>query len=447
MGLPVSPDSRPAPARPVSPPSRDQALALDATDALAPLRDRFALPEGVVYLDGNSLGALPTRTAARVQQTIEREWGSGLIRSWNAAGWIELGQEIGDVIAALIGAGAGEVSVGDSTSVNLFKALSAACALQKADAPARSTIVSERSNFPTDLYIAESIAAASGLKLRLVDADGLVDHLDRDTSVLTLTHVNYRNGRMHDMAETTRIAHAAGALVVWDLAHSAGAVPLDVHGADADFAVGCGYKYLNGGPGAPAFLWAHPRHTERMDRDGLRQPLSGWLGHAAPFDFAPFYRPAAGIGRFVCGTPPILSMRALQCGLEVFVEAEAFGGMATLRRKSVGLGDLFIACLERTCADHALRLETPRDDSQRGSQVSFAHGEGFAVMQALIERGVIGDYRAGNAQGGQADLLRFGFAPLYTRYVDAWDAAAALADVLATGGWREPRFQHRGLVT
>ena len=249
-------------------PSRDDALARDAADTLAPLRDLFALPEGVVYLDGNSLGALPRRTAARVQRTIGEEWGTGLIRSWNDAGWIGLGRSIGDAIGKLIGAGAGETSVGDSTSVNLFKVLSAAAALQKADAPTRRTIVSERGNFPTDLYIADSVAASAGLALRLAGADGLVDRIDRDTAVLLLTHVDYRSGRMHDMAELTRIAHAAGALVVWDLAHSAGAVPVDLHGADADFAVGCGYKYLNGGPGAPAFVWAHPRHTARMDREG-----------------------------------------------------------------------------------------------------------------------------------------------------------------------------------
>jgi len=427
--------------------TRDDALALDAGDALAPLREQFALPDGVVYLDGNSLGALPKRTASRVQETIVHEWGDGLIRSWNSAGWIALAQSIGDAVATLIGSGPGEVSVGDSTSVNLFKALSAACALQQADAPSRTTIVSERSNFPTDLYIAESIAAASGSKLRLIDARDLADQLDRDTAVLMLTHVNYRNGRVHDMAETTRMAHAAGALVVWDLAHSAGALPVDLHGADADFAVGCGYKYLNGGPGAPAFIWAHPRHTERMDRDGMRQPLSGWFGHAAPFDFTPSYRPAAGIGRFVCGTPPIVAMRALQCGLEVFAEAESHGGIAALRAKSIGLADLFIDGVETTCQGRGLALETPRNPAERGSQVSFAHADGFAVMQALIARGVIGDYRAGHAPSAEADLIRFGFTPLYTRFVDAWDAAAALADVLSSEVWREPRFHRRTVVT
>jgi kynureninase len=427
--------------------TRDDALTLDAADALAPLRDEFVLPAGVIYLDGNSLGALPGRTAARVRETIEREWGQGLIRSWNDAGWIDLAQTIGDAVGGLVGARPGEVSVGDSTSVNLFKALSAAAALQRLDAHGRTTIVSERSNFPTDLYIAESVAAAAGLKLRLVDAGDLAAHLDADLAVLMLTHVNYRSGRMHDMLETTRLAHAAGGLVVWDLAHSAGAVPVDLHAVGADFAVGCGYKYLNGGPGAPAFVWAHPRHTQRMDREGLRQPLSGWLGHAAPFDFAPSYRPAAGIGRFVCGTPPIVAMRALQCGLEVFSEARARGGMAALRAKSMALTELFIERVERCCAGHSLELASPRQADERGSQVSFAHADGYPIMRALIERGVIGDFRSGHAESGEANLLRFGFTPLYTRFVDAWDAAEVVADVLSSAVWREPRFSRRAAVT
>ena len=426
--------------------TREQALARDAADPLAPLRAEFTLPEGLIYLDGNSLGALPRRTAARLQQTIAGEWGEGLIRSWNSAGWIELAGSIGDRIATLIGAAPGEISTGDSTSVNLFKALSACAALQKADAPTRTTLLSERSNFPTDLYIAESVAIAAGLKLRLVEAEDLVAHLTNDVALLMLTHVNYRSGRIHDMAELTRIAHAAGALTVWDLAHSAGAVPVDLHGANADFAVGCGYKYLNGGPGAPAFVWAHPRHTARMDREGLRQPLSGWLGHAAPFEFSPTYRPATGIERFVCGTPPILAMRALECGLEVFGEAEAFGGMPALRDKSIALTSLFIERVEASCPGLGLTLASPRAPAERGSQASFAHAEGYPVMQALIERGVVGDFRAGQ-DGGDGHLLRFGFTPLYTRFVDAWDAATVLAEVLSRETWREPRFAQRAAVT
>jgi kynureninase len=426
--------------------TREQALARDAADPLAPLRAEFVLPEGLIYLDGNSLGALPRRTAARLAQTIAGEWGEGLIRSWNSAGWIALAGAIGDRIARLIGAAPGEVSTGDSTSVNLFKALSAAAALQKADSSGRTVLLSERSNFPTDLYIAESVAIAAGLKLRLVDAADLALHLTNEVALLMLTHVNYRSGRIHDMAELTRIAHAAGALTVWDLAHSAGAVPVDLHAAGADFAVGCGYKYLNGGPGAPAFVWAHPRHTARMDREGLRQPLSGWLGHAAPFEFAPSYRPAPGIGRFTCGTPPILAMRALECGLEVFGEAEALGGMPALRDKSIALTSLFIERVEASCAGLGLTLASPRAPAERGSQASFAHVEGYPVMQALIERGVVGDFRAGQ-EGGDGHLLRFGFAPLYTRFVDAWDAAVVLAELLASESWREPRFSQRAAVT
>jgi len=422
-------------------------MCLDAADPLAPLRQEFVLPEGIVYLDGNSLGALPKRTASRVGETVESEWGSGLIRSWNTAGWIDLSRSIGDAIASLTGAGPGEISVGDSTSVNLFKVLHAAAALQKADAPGRTLLLSERSNFPTDLYIAESVAAATGMELHLVDADDLAGQIDRRVAVLMLTHVNYRSGRMLAMAETTRMAHAAGALTVWDLAHSAGAVPVDLRGTGADFAVGCGYKYLNGGPGAPAFVWAHPRHTERMDREGLRQPLSGWFGHAAPFDFAPTYRPAEGISRFICGTPPIIAMRALQCGLEVFAAAQARGGMTALRAKSLALTRCFVDQVEARCGGHGLALVTPRDDAERGSQVSFAHADGYPIMQALIERGVIGDYRAGHAANGDSHLLRFGFTPLYTRFVDAWDAAAALAEVLSSGIWRDARFAGRAAVT
>ncbi len=429
--------------------TRQDCAARDAADTLAPLRAQFDLPDDVIYLDGNSLGALPKATAARVQQVVRDEWGIGLIRSWNTAGWIDLAQRIGNQIATLVGAGANELIVADSTSVNLYKVLSTAIALQKADAPERRTIVSERSNFPTDLYIAETLAREHGLTLVLIDADDLPAHLNDQLAVLMLSHVNYRTGRMFEMAQVTRDAHAAGALVVWDLAHSAGAVPVDLSAADADFAVGCGYKYLNGGPGAPAFVWAHPRHTARMDREQLRQPLSGWLGHAAPFEFTPEYRPALGIQRFVCGTPALLSMAALGCGLDVFAQAERLGGLPALRRKSLALTDLFITLVEARCAGHGLTLVTPREPAQRGSQASFAHqddrngasvGGGYPIMQALIARGVIGDFRA-------PDLLRFGFTPLYTRFVDVFDAASHLDAVLASGEWREARFNQRAAVT
>lgn len=420
---------------------RHHCLALDADDPLAPLRRQFDLPDGVIYLDGNSLGVLPQATAARVQQVVAEEWGRDLIRSWNTAGWIDMPQRVGDKIAGLVGAGRGELVTADSTSVNLFKVLSAALNLQLADDVTRTVIVSERHNFPTDLYIAESLARERGLQLRLVDADELPAQLDADLAVLMLTHVNYRTGRMHDMADLTRRAHDAGALVVWDLAHSAGAVPVDLGACDADFAVGCGYKYLNGGPGAPAFAWAHPRHTARMDAEQLWQPLSGWLGHAAPFEFTPNYRPAAGVSRFICGTPPVLAMAALECGVDTVLAAEPFGGMAALREKSLALTDLFIRLVEARCGGHGLSLQTPRERALRGSQVSFARAEGgYAIMQALIARGVIGDFRA-------PDILRFGFTPLYTRFVDAWDAVEQLVQVLEGGEWKEARFNQRAAVT
>jgi kynureninase len=427
--------------------TRNEALALDAADPLAPLRDLFSLPAGTIYLDGNSLGVLPKTTAARVQQVVQNEWGVGLIGSWNSAGWIDLPQRVGDKIARLIGAGAGELVVADSTSVNLFKVLSAALNIVQADAPAhtptstsprgttsRKVILSEKSNFPTDLYIAESLARERGLQLLLVDADDIVAHLNANTAVLMLTHVNYRTGRMHNMAALSQAAHAAGALTVWDLAHSAGAVPVDVKRDGADFAVGCGYKYLNGGPGAPAFVWAHPHLADRF-----WQPLAGWLGHAAPFDFTRDYRPAAGINRYVCGTPPVLSLAALECGVDTVLAAETFGGVPALRDKSLALTRLFAAQVQTACPD--LQLVSPTDDAQRGSQVCLAHAEmGYPVMQALIARGVIGDFRA-------PDILRFGFTPLYVRYVDAWDAALHVQQVINTDEWRRPQFSQRRGVT
>jgi kynureninase len=423
--------------------TKDQALALDAADPLAPLRAQFVLPPGVIYLDGNSLGVLPTGTAARVQQVLTQEWGEGLIRSWNSAGWIDMPQRLGDKIARLVGVGPAEVVVADSTSVNLFKVLSAALAITAADAPQRKVILSERSNFPTDLYIAQALAQQQGFELVLAEPDELPGLLDERTAVLMLTHVNYRTGRMHDMAALTAAAHTAGALTVWDLAHSAGAVPVALAAAQADFAIGCGYKYLNGGPGAPAFVWAHPRHASRF-----WQPLAGWMGHAAPFAFTPGYKPAEGIARYLCGTPAVLSMAALECGIDTVLAAEPLGGMAALRTKSLALTQLFAERVEATCP--ALTLVSPADDALRGSQVCFAHPEiGYPVMQALIARGVIGDFRAGDKShpAGALDILRFGFTPLYLRFVDAWDAAEHVRAVLDSGEWQRPEFNQRQAVT
>lgn len=416
--------------------TRQDCLARDAADPLRELRDLFDLPEGTIYLDGNSLGVMPRATPQRVAQVVQDEWGRDLIKSWNTAGWIHLPQRVGDKIAQLVGAGPGELVVADSTSVNLFKVLTAALRITDEDAPERNVIVSERSNFPTDLYIAEGLARSQGYELVLVEPDEIAAHLNERLAVLMLTQVNYRTGRVHDMAALTAAAHRAGALVVWDLCHSAGAIPVDLTGADADFAVGCGYKYLNGGPGAPAFVWAHPRHASRF-----WQPLSGWMGHAEPFEFTPEYRPATGITRYLCGTPPVISLAALECGVDTLLAAQPLGGLVALRRKSIALTELFIELVESRCQGHGLSLASPRDAGIRGSQVCFAHESGgYAMVQALIARGVIGDFRA-------PDVLRFGFTPLYTSHTDVWDAVEHFAQVLEKEEWREARFNQRAAVT
>jgi kynureninase len=411
--------------------------AQDAADPLAGLRQQFSLPPGVIYLDGNSLGVLPTRTAARIAGVVSHEWGVGLIRSWNSAGWIDLAARIGDKIARLIGAGPGEVVAADSTSVNLFKVLAAALRIARENDGERTEIVSELGNFPTDLYIAQGLADLTGgaVTLKMVEREDVLKTLSPRTAVLMLTHVNYKTGAMWDLPAVTAAAHAAGALMLWDLAHSAGAVPVDLRAAGADFAVGCGYKYLNGGPGAPAFVWANARHVERF-----WQPLSGWLGHAAPFAFTPDYQPASGIARYVCGTPPVLSMAALECGVDTVLAAEPLGGMAALRAKSMALTDAFVNQVEARCAGMGLTLASPREAAVRGSQVCFAHAHAYEVMQALIARGVIGDFRA-------PDILRFGFTPLYTRHVDVFDAVEHLHAVLSTAEWQDARFAQRNAVT
>jgi kynureninase len=433
--------------------TREACLVRDDADALAPLRLQFAMEAldaaGVIYLDGNSLGVLPKATPARVQQVIVNEWGFDLIRSWNTAGWITLAQRVGSKIAPLVGAGANDLIVTDSTSVNLFKALNAAIA---ATGRKSGRILSERTNFPTDLYIADTVARVNGFELILADTDEIPARIaTSDYAIVLLTEVNYRTGHRHDLPTLTRAAHQAGALAIWDLAHSAGAMPVQLDGHaqaedNADFAIGCGYKDLNGGPGAPAFVWAHPRHLARMDREAWRQPLSGWMGHAAPFAFNTAYEPAPGIARFLCGTPPVLSLAALECGIDTLHAADAYGGLAAIRTKSLALTDLFITLVESRCAGHGLTLVTPRDHGARGSQVSFAHAPiqdkpgGYEIMQALISRNVIGDFRA-------PDILRFGFTPLYTRFVDVWDAVDRLHQVLTSGEWQNPRFSVRAAVT
>ena len=399
--------------------TRDDCLQRDAQDPLAALRASFDLPAGVIYLDGNSLGARPTAALARAQDVIAREWGRDLIRSWNTAGWFDLPKRLGDRLAPLIGADAAEVVVTDTTSVNLFKALAAALQMQAGEpaTAARRVIVTERSNFPTDIYMAQGLSGwlARGYSVRLIDSVAeLADAIDADTAVVLLTHVNYRTGYQHDMAAASALAHARGALIVWDLAHSAGAVPVALNADGADLAVGCTYKYLNGGPGSPAFIWVPKRHQARF-----QQPLSGWWGHAAPFAMAPDFAPTEGIGRALCGTQPIVSLAMVECGLDVFAQTT----MAAIRAKSLALTDLFIELVEARCGSHPLGLVTPREHARRGSQVSFTHPHGYAVMAALIARGVIGDYR-------EPAIMRFGFTPLYTSYADVWDAVEILRQIL-----------------
>jgi len=411
------------------PECRAEAIELDGADPLADLRRRFALPEGVVYLDGNSLGPPLKSVAARVQQTVGAEWGSELVRAWNSCGWIDLPARVAARIAPLIGAREDEVAVADSTSINVFKLLAAALSLR----PDRPVVLSEEENFPTDLYMAQGLAQLLGGRahLEVVPRNRLRSALDERVAVVMLTHVDFRSGELHDMDEVTDAAHRAGALMLWDLAHSAGAVPVDLAACSADFAVGCGYKYLNGGPGAPAFAWVARRH-----HDEFRTPLAGWMGHRDPFAFSTGYEAATGSVQLQAGTPPILSLVALDEALEIFSSADVHA----LRRKSVALTELFIALAEERLSGHGLRLASPRDPERRGSQVALAHPEGFAIMQALIDRGVVGDFRA-------PDLLRFGFAPAYTRFVDVWDAIAALGDIMTDRTWNRPEFRVRSKVT
>jgi kynureninase len=411
--------------------TRDDVLSWDETDPLRSFRDEFALPQGLLYLDGNSLGALPKKTLPRLREVVENEWGRDLIRSWNSHDWIRYPRRVGDRISPILGAERGEVVATDSTSVNLFKLLGAALGLRSD----RTVILSERENFPTDLYVAEGLTGlTSRHELKLSPRSDLLDAIDamaERVAVVTLTHVDFRTGAMHDMRAVTRFCHDRGALVVWDLSHSAGAVPLHLDRDQVDFAVGCGYKYLNGGPGAPAFLYVAARH-----HPSVRPPLSGWMGHEAPFAFDADYRPAPGIDRHLCGTPSILAMAALEVGVEIFSRAD----MAKVREKSRRLGDLLLRLVEERCSGFGLEPACPLDSSARGSQVSLRHPDGYPIMQALIADGVIGDFRA-------PDILRFGLTPLYLRYLDVWEAVEKLKRILESESWRAPRFQKRQFVT
>ena len=404
----------------------DEARQLDASDHLASVRERFRLPEGVIYLDGNSLGALPRAAPAALAETAERQWGADLIASWNEHGWIDWPTRIAAKLSPIVGAKPHELLIADSTSVCLFKLLAAAAGAR----PRRKTILTQQANFPTDLYVAQGLAAMLGLELRAVGAGEVLDAIDEDIGVVTLTHVDYRSGSIHAMAAVNAAAHAAGALTVWDLSHSAGAVELDLSGSGCDLAVGCGYKYLNGGPGAPAFLYV----AERL-QDELANPIQGWMGHAEPFAFVDDYRPVRGIARFLTGTPSILAMAALEAGIDTFDGVS----MADVASKSRALSQLFVDEVEARCASE-VRLASPRNPVERGSHVVFAHPEGYAVMQALIARGVIGDFRA-------PDLMRFGFTPLYTTYSDVVGAAEILSGILKTREWDQPQFKARAKVT
>jgi kynureninase len=411
----------------------DEVLALDVNDPLARWRDEFELPADTIYLDGNSLGCLSKAARLRAQEVIAQQWGQDLIKSWNQHGWIDLPIQVGEKIARLIGAAPGQTICCDSISVNLFKVLSAAIRLQ----PGRPLVLSTQDNFPTDLYIVQGLSEQLGVdhvRLKLVEENAIEQQLEEHAehiAVLLLTQVNFRSGRLLDMQHLTKRAHELGILVVWDLAHSAGVIPVELDGCDVDFAVGCTYKYLNGGPGAPGFLYAASRHHGK-----LRQPLTGWMGHQAPFEFTADYQPAAGIARFLTGTPPVISMSVLDAALDVFdgVKVQA------LRDKSLALSELFIHLARQHPELSQLLPAFPQDSAQRGAQLAYHHPHAYAICQALIAEGVIADFRA-------PDILRVGFSPLYLRFEDIWVSVERLAAILKTGAWRDQQISHRGKVT
>jgi kynureninase len=403
----------------------DEARQLDAIDPLAFARRRFQLPKNRIYLDGNSLGALPSAAPGALLNTAERQWGEDLIASWNEHDWIDWPTRIAAKLAPIVGANPSELLIADSTSVCLFKLLAAAVRKR----PGRKTIVSQEANFPTDLYVVQGLCDMLELKLRAVPANEVLNAIDDDTAAVTLTHVDYRSAAIYDMRLVSEAAHGVDALIIWDLSHSAGAIALDLDGSGCDLAVGCGYKYLNGGPGAPAFIYV----AERLQ--DLRNPIQGWMGHQEPFAFTDDYRPIDGISRFLTGTPSILAMAALEAGLATFDGIS----MSDVEEKSRRLSQLFVGEVEDRCGKD-VRLASPRDPAQRGSHVVFAHEEGYAVIQALIARGVIGDFRA-------PDLMRFGFAPLYNSFADIVRAAEILADILKASDWDQPRFKTRAKVT
>ncbi|KEA65502.1 Kynureninase [Marinobacterium lacunae] len=409
--------------------NKDHFIELDRQDPLAQFREEFELPEEHIYLNGNSLGVMPKASKEKARKVVEQEWGQGLIRSWNTADWIHLPRRVGDKIAGIVGAAPGEVIVADSTSVNLFKLAAAALRLR----PNRHKILSEPGNFPTDLYILQGLERFMDGKVHLhtQPRQEILDAIDDDTALVVLTHVHYKSGAMFNMAEITRKAHEKGALILWDLSHSTGAVPVALNNVEADFAIGCGYKYLNGGPGAPGFLFVAQRHQAELE-----QPLSGWFGHANAFAMSDTYEPAPGIERTLCGTTPVVGASLLEVGVDIMAAAD----MGRIREKSLKMSELFIALVEQRLADHGFGLATSKRPAERGSQVSLTHEHGFAIMQALIKRNIVGDFRA-------PDIMRFGFTPLYVRYIDIWNCIDALAQIMEIAEWDRPEFKKITAVT
>ena len=411
--------------------TREDFTSLDKIDPLAKVRDEFSLPQNLIYFDGNSLGPLPKCTIHTLETMIQKEWGNGLIGSWNKENWINMPRELGNKIAPLVGAKLGEVIVVDSTSVNLFKVLTSALLLNKN----RRVIVSEAENFPSDLYILESVNKMFGESYErhlIEEGDYEIDkYIDTSTAVVMLSHVNYKTGRISDIKRITSIAHEKGALVIWDLSHSVGVMPLYLHDCGVDFAVGCTYKHLNGGPGAPGFLYVHKSLIEKVS-----QPLTGWMGHIQPFEFVVNYQPANDICKYICGTPPIIAYKAIESGLTVFEQVS----MNVVREKSIKLSEMFIQLMQQECIKFGFELFSPRNAEQRGSQVSFTHGNGFSIMQTLISHSVVGDFR-------QPNILRFGFSPLYMRFEDVWLAVICLRKIMQTKEWQSEQFNKRGYVT
>jgi kynureninase len=400
---------------------RNSCVELDAADPIAAFRDRFLDDGSTIYLDGNSMGRLPKAALQRLQQMAEHEWGTILVRGWTESGWMDSPLRVGERIGELIGAARGEVLIADSTSVNLFKLVMAVLRAR----PQRRVVVTEGSNFPTDLYIAQGVVDLLGCELRVVERAALRDVLDDTTALLYLTHVDFRSGERHDMAAMGAAAHAVGALTLWDLSHSAGAVEIQLQRDGADLAVGCGYKYLNGGPGSPAFLY-----VSTALQDELRNPIQGWLGHATPFTFQPDYLPAAGIRAWMSGSPPVLAIGAFAVGIDLHLEA----GPRLIGEKAALLTEVFIRLARARLGAHGFDVATPDEPARRGAQVSLRHPDGLAIVRAVGGRGVIGDFRP-------PDLCRFGLAPLYTRFVDLWEAVDRLADVVESGTYRLPRYQ------